>query len=385
MGLDVDRGKPSVKGSSSARRYWDELTAYIGTYTGDGGSKGIYRIRVDKEKGIVSKPKLVAEVDNPSFLTFNGWTLYAASASLNKVFTYALENEEGLLTLLNEAETGAGPCHVACASYSDDTLRGSSKILAVADYMGGSVGVWQVGRNGRIGEQVVFFQNTHASKATDRQQQPHAHGVTFSKSGKWLLVPDLGADRVYVYETSRKENDSSKMNLEPHKTAPWIELPPGRGPRHVAFSTRGSEWIDSCLYVLNELSNTVSVFDYNQTEGLFTFVEEVSTLPADFDGQNTTAELIVLKDTLYASNRGHDSIARFKRDPSTGRLTLIDCTPCGGKWPRHFSIMPGAPLMLVANQHSNNIALFRIGKAGSLTHLPEGGVDISAPACVVFE
>ena len=352
---------------------WDEKTAYIGTYTGNNsGSKGIYRIRVHKEEGIVSKPELVAEVGNPSFLAFDclGYNLYAVSESEKKVFAYCLGDEDGMLTLLNEGETGAGPCHVAVTRLRNSLPRSA---LAVADYVGGSMGVWSLERDGRIGEQKAFFQYTHASKATNRQQQPHAHGVTFFGDHKsWLLVPDLGADRVYVYG---RDGES----FTPHKTAPWIELPPGRGPRRV------EGWGDTYLYVLNELSNTVSVFKCDEAEGLFTFVEEVGTLPEGFDGQNTTAELIVTWNTLYVTNRGHDSIARFRRDLKTGRLTLLECTPCGGKWPRHFTIMPGSSLMLVANQHSNNIALFRIAEDGSLTHIPDGGVDIGAPACVVFE
>jgi len=347
----------------------DKQTAYIGTYTGGDGSKGIYRIRVDREKGIVSKPELVAEMANPSFIEVHasGDSLYAVSESSKKVVAYALGDGQGMLTLLNEAETGAGPCHVASLG----------SVLTVADYMGGSMAAWQLEKDGRIGKQVAAFQNTHASKATNRQQQPHAHGVTFSPDGRWLLMPDLGADRVYVYAHAKPSG------LTPHTTAPWIQLPPGRGPRHVAFSGRGNS-LRHHFYVLNELSSSVSVFDYDAAKGLFTFIEEVSTLPADFNGQTTAAELILHGPTLYASNRGHDSIARFQRNEQTGRLTLMECTPCGGKCPRHFSIMPGSDWMLVANQYSNNIALFRIAKDGRLTLIPDGGVDIGAPVCVMF-
>ena len=359
-------------------RPMDEQTAYVGTYTGDSGSKGIYRIRVDKKKGITSKPELVAEVANPSFLTFTsgGWGMYAVSESLNKVFTYDVGNEEGMLTLVKEQETGKGPCHVEIGSY---------QYLAVANYGDGSVNVWWRHRGK---DDHVVFSNNYASKATNRQQGPHAHGVTFSPSGgRLLLVPDLGADRVYVYEI--KWNANRPVRIEPHATAPWIELPPGRGPRHVAFSQWPRNNEPDNLYVLNELSNTICVFEYEKKEGLFTFVEEVSTLPAGFTGESLGAELIVWgRETLYATNRGHDSIARFQRDPETGRLTLVECVPCGGKWPRHFTIMPNrsweGSLMLVANQNSNNIAVFRIGKEGALTLMPDAGVDIGAPACVVF-
>ena len=337
-----------------------EQNAYIGTYTGSSGSKGVYRIRVDNATGVATKPELVAEVGNPSFLALDAakHRLYAVSESASKVFAYSIGDTA--LTLLNEAKTGAGPCHVA--------VHVDGK-LAVADYGGGSVSTWQIGSDGRIGEQTAFFQNAHASKATSRQDKPRAHGVTFSPDGKLLLVPDLGADRVYVY--------GNRDTPTAHKVAPWIELPPGRGPRHVAFS-------ENHLYVINELSNTVSVFGCDWGRGLFTFVEEVSTLPAGFTGESTTAELIVTGNALYATNRGHDSIARFKRDSKTGRLTLMECVPCGGKWPRHFSLIPGAPWLLVANQNSNSIAVFRVEEDGALTLKPENSIEIPAPVCVVF-
>ncbi|MCL2105177.1 MAG: lactonase family protein [Kiritimatiellaeota bacterium] len=398
----------------------DIYTAYVGTYTGESGSKGIYRIVVDKRSGIVGEPQLVAEVDNPSFLARQWTTLYAVSESLNKVFAYGIypphTNDDGLtvnifdamkggkmvpldamqkdnLTLLNEADTGAGPCHVVVSLRG---YLGFPGFVAAADYMGGSVTAWERERNGRIGRKIATFQNTHASKATGRQQQPHAHGVTWDECYDRLLVPDLGADRVYVYKIHRGERDPETAywpvdRIEPAPDTPWVDLPPGRGPRHVAFTPGGFAHTDyyehPYMYVLNELSNTICVYDCGPfgTKG-FTFVEEISTLPEGFDGQSTAAELAVSEDgrALYASNRGHDSIARFRRDPKTGRLTLLECVPCGGKGPRHFTLMPGGSLMLVANQNSNNIAVFRVGRDGALTPLPDGGADIGAPVCVTF-
>ena len=370
-----DNGKRFLEEVIFCERGSDERTAYIGTYTGDGGSKGIYRVRVNERTGAISAPELVAEVDNPSFLALNDKSkkyLYAVSESSNKVFAYALGNEDGMLKLLNEAETGAGPCHVACYWTTSDDW---SKMLAVANYGDGSVNTWRLENDGRIGRQTAFFQNNHTSKATGRQQSPHAHGAVFTSVGVMgLVVPDLGADRVYMYH-------HGPSSFYPFKTTPWIELPPGRGPRHAIGTV-------SHLYILNELSNTISVYKYhfNSSEKphLFTFIEEVSTLPEGFDGQSAAAELIIGNWQLYASNRGHDSIARFQIEKD-GRLKLMECTPCGGKGPRHFTIMPDGRWMLVANQDSNNIALFRIGQNGVLTHIPEGGVDIASPTCVIFE
>ena len=354
----------------------DVQTAYIGTQTGDSGSGGIYRIRVDKTKGIVGKPERVAEVDNPSFLKFSRQGLHVVSEALDKVLVYDVGDvgeETGMITLREELETGAGPCYLAFSYY----------LTVVANYTDGSVTVWRHEGAGKE-RQKSTLQYTHASKATDRQQQPHPHSVAFSGNPHWMLVPDFGADRVYVYKTNWTEIYSSRRRLEPHEAAPWIELPPGRGPRRVAFSWHTYPKDPDSLYVLNELSNTISVFDYDKKEGLFTFIEEVSTLPERFKGQSAATEIIVWGDVLYVINRGHDSIARFKRDLGTGRLTLMECTPCGGKGPSHFAMMQDRGPMLVANQHSNYIAVFRVGKDGALTRLPRGGVKIGAPACVVF-
>jgi len=401
----------------------DIYTAYVGTYTGESGSKGIYRIVVDKNSGIVGEPQLVAEVDNPSFLARQWTTLYVASESLNKLFAYGIypssttnrswwmvdifgtmkggkmvpldAMQKNNLTLLNEADTGAGPCHVVGSQEVAYLLPG---FVATADYMGGSVTAWEREKDGRIGRKIATFQNTHASKATGRQQQPHAHGVTWDERYDRLLVPDLGADRVYVYKIHRGERDPVTAcwpvdRIEPDTDTPWVDLPPGRGPRHVAFTPGGfantGYYEHPYMYVLNELSNTICVYDCGplETKGSsFTFVEEISTLPEGFDGQSTAAELAVSEDgrALYASNRGHDSIAQFRRNPKNGRLVLMACVPCGGKGPRDFALMPGGSLMLVANQNSNNIAVFRVGRDGALTPLPDGGTAIGAPVCVTF-
>ncbi|MCL1856263.1 MAG: lactonase family protein [Kiritimatiellaeota bacterium] len=355
----------------------DERFAYVGTCTEGGDSKGIYRIRVDERTGAVSAPELVAEVDNPSFIAFNSNReyLYAVSESANKVLAYAVGDERGMLTLVNEVETGARPVHLV-APWGGEGGWGSKK-LAVAHYDGGSADVWRLWPDGRIGTKIASYDYDHASTATDRQGQSRPQGVTFSHPGDFLVL-DFGADRAYVY------NDYTQ---KVHSHAPWIELPPGSGPRRaVGIGASGR------VYILNELSNAVSFFTYQYTEEKgyhFALVEEVSTLPEGFDGESAATEMIVGgywgNWQLYVANRGHDSIARFQIEKETGRPTFMECTPCGGKGPRHLAIMPSAPWMLVANQDSNAISLLRIGKDGALTLVPDGGVPIAAPTCVVFE
>ncbi len=349
------------------------LTAYVGTYTRNSDSRGVYRIRFDTTSGAFSQPELVAELTNPSFVAIrpDRRTLYVVSEASQAVHAFAgVEADTGALVALNDAPTrGAGPCDVA--------VDVTGRTLAVANYSAGSITAWRIEDDGRVGAETAFFQNTHASKAhAKRQATPHAHGVTFSPDNRLLLVPDLGGDRVYVFR-----HDAATSVLTPHESAPWIELPGGSGPRHGVFSPDGRHF-----YVINELANTVSVFGYNAAEGTFISIEHITTLPGTFTGESTTAELALTPDglTLYGSNRGHDSLARFRRDPESGRLSPVDHVSSGGRGPRHFTLTPDARWLVAANQNSNNLAVFRVGADGALTKLDGADAVVGAPVCVKF-
>lgn len=349
------------------------LTAYVGTYTKTSDSRGVYRIRFDATKGTFSQCELVAELINPSFIALrpDRRALYVVSEASQAVHAFAgADSDAGPLTPLNAAPTrGAGPCDVA--------VDATGNTLAVANYSAGSITAWRLESDGRVGRETAFFQNTHASKVNaKRQAGPHAHGVTFSPDNRLLLVPDLGGDRVYVFR-----HDSATSLLTPHATAPWIELPGGSGPRHGVFSPDGRQF-----YVINELANTVSVFGYNAADGTFAAIEHITTLPGTFAGVSTTAELALTSDglTLYGSNRGHDSLARFRRDPQTGRLSPVDHVSSGGGGPRHFTLTPDARWLVAANQTGNNLVAFRVGADGALVPAPDGIAGVGAPVCVKF-
>lgn len=363
----------SVSSASSLATNPASLTAYVGTYTKTSDSRGVYRIRFDATKGAFGQPELVAELVNPSFVALrpDRRSLYVVSEASQAVHAFSgAEAEEGLLTPLNSASTrGAGPCDVA--------VDATGRTLAVANYSAGSMVAWRLEEDGRIGRETAFFQNTHASKVNEkRQASPHAHGVTFSPDNRLLLVPDLGGDRVYVFR-----HDAAASALVAHETAPWIELPPGSGPRHGVFSPDTRHF-----YVINELANTVSAFEYNGPAGTFALVGQVATLPGSFTGESITAELALTPDglTLFGSNRGHDSLARFRRDPQSGRLSPIDHVASGGGGPRHFTLTPDGRWLVAANQTGNNLVAFRIGADGALAKAPDGIAPVGAPVCVKF-
>ncbi len=347
-----------------------ELVVHIGSYKA-GSIDGILTAKFDTETGMLSHSELASSVGNPSFLARSpdGRTLYAVSDPTRSVHAYAVA-ANGNLTKLNDLPcVGAGPCDVA----TDATGR----TLVIANYNGGSVTVYSLGMDGRLDAQTSFHQHTHFSGANPkRQDKPHAHGVTFSPDNRFVLVPDLGGDRVYIYA----HNPATHV-LTPHAAQPWLESAPGSGPRHAAFSTDGRQ-----LYIINELANTVDVSSWDAAAGTLAHVQTISTLPAGFKGTNTTAEIAVSRDGrfVYGSNRGHDSIAVFSRSAADGQLALLQNESTRGKNPRHFTLSPDGCWLLAANQDTLSITVFRVGEDGRLTFTSQIHDLPVKPVCVRF-
>jgi 6-phosphogluconolactonase len=196
-----------------------------------------------------------------------------------------------------------------------------------------------------------------------------------SADGRFLFVPDLGADNVLIFRF-----DKSNGKLTANDPA-FAKVKPGAGPRHFTFSPDGK-----FAYVLNEMGSHVTGFRFDPAKGALAEIQEISTLPTDFSGQNNSAEIEVdsTGHFLYASNRGHDSIAVFSIDHTTGKLTSIAITSTQGKTPRNFAIDPSGKNLLVANQDSNDIVAFRRDSAtGKLTPANKT-VETPSPVCLLF-
>ncbi len=345
----------------------DDCLVYFGTYT-RGASKGIYLSRLNTKTGALTAPVLAAEVVNPSFLALhpNRRFLYAVGEQPKGglITAFAIDEKTGLLTLLNQQSTrGGGPCHVV--------VDKTGQCALVANYGSGSVAAFPIQNDGRLGEAVSFFQHEGSSVNPQRQKGPHAHGVTLDPVRPLAFVPDLGLDKVLLYRF-----DAAKAALTPNNP-PFIAVSPGAGPRHVSFHPNG-RW----LYVINEMGNTITAFD----AATLAAFQTVPTLPADFTGKNTTAEIEVHPNGrfLYGSNRGHDSIAVFAIDPQNGQLTLVEHQPSQGKTPRSFAIDPSGRFLLAAHQDSDNVVVFRVAAdTGRLT--PTGqSMEVPIPVCVVY-
>ncbi|MCC6152351.1 MAG: lactonase family protein, partial [Candidatus Hydrogenedentes bacterium] len=274
--------------------------------------------------------------------------------------------DSGELALINRASSvGAGPCHVAVAP--------SGKHVAVANYGGGSVALLPIDEKGALGKASAFIQHEGSSVNKDRQEGPHAHSVTFDASGKFLVVADLGVDKLMIYRY-----DAAAGSLT--ATEPAV-LKPGAGPRHTKFHPTLP-----VLYSVNELGNSVTVFSFDAASGATKELQTVGTLPSDFSGTNTTAEIRVHPSGkfVYVSNRGHDSIAVFGVDSGSGKLLGHGQTSTGGSTPRNFNVDPMGNYLIAANQKSENVVTFTVdGKTGVLKQVGDA-LSVPAPVCVLF-
>jgi 6-phosphogluconolactonase len=352
----------------------DSLPVYFGTYTsrGENASKGIYRSELDLETGKLSRPVLAAEARNPSFLELHpgGKFLYAVSESggAGSVSAYAIDADTGKLKFLNrQSSGGAGPCHV-CIDHA-------GKNVLVANYGSGSASVIPIKADGELAEPTGFVQHTGSSVNPRRQKGPHAHSINVSPDNRFAYVADLGIDKIMIYRL-----DVEKGTIAAN-SPPFAKVNPGAGPRHFSFSPNGK-----FAYVINELDCTVTVFAFEPASGALKQIQTIATLPNDFDGSSTCAEVRVHPSGkfLYGSNRGHDSIVVYQIDPAEGTLTFVEHETADIKTPRNFNIDPTGEFCLVANQGGDSVVVFRIDrKTGALE--PTGHkISVPKPVCVRF-
>ncbi|MEM8926985.1 MAG: lactonase family protein [Bacteroidota bacterium] len=337
------------------------LTLFVGTYT-DGTSEGIYTLRFNPGTGALDSLELKAKLPNPSFLALskNKDFLYAVQEtadfdSLGGGVTAFSIKEELLEEINSKGSGGAHPCHIA--------LSGSAQ-LAVSNYTGGNVGVFDINGDGSLGDRQVLNHNPK-----DTTGIAHAHKAHFNTDG--FFVTDLGLDVLKRY------------TKQPHG---WIlaeqaelQLPKGAGPRHFTFNTDRS-----FLYVINELNATITVFK-RDGDGSYHPIQTESTVAADWTGQKACADLHLSPDGkfLYGSNRGENTLVIFSVDKASGRITLVGRESVQGDWPRNFVLTPDGNFVLVANQRSNNITVFnRDGENGALEYT--GQFEVGAPVCLVF-
>lgn len=346
---------------------------FLGTYTKT-SSRGIYTVRLDGTTGALSTPVLAAEARDPAWITFSPDKkfLYAIHASPAQAIGFSVDAVNARLTPLPAAATesaraagsptAAPPSHLA--------VDATGRTLLAANYAEGYVASIPIHPDGSLGAPNVIRHTGRSVHAT-RQDKPHAHSVTVSPDNRFVIVCDLGVDQIFSYAL-----DPMAARLTP-ASPPSVPTAPGAGPRHFKFGFDGRH-----AFAINEMNSTIAMYRYDAARGALTPQQTVPTLPADFTGQSSTAEVRVHPNGkfLYGSNRGHDSIAVFGIDPSTGALAPVEIVPSGGKIPRNFALSPDGAWLVCGHQGSDELTVFRVDTAsGRLTRTAH---TASVPTCV---
>ncbi|HQR44494.1 MAG TPA: lactonase family protein [Thermoanaerobaculia bacterium] len=352
------------------------LRVFVGTYT-SGASRGIQVLDLDAATGaVVRGPVLAGVSENPSFLALrpDGRVLYAVNetetfrgAPTGSVSAFAVDPSAGTLTLLNQQPSGGlDPCHLAVAP------RG--RRVVVANYTSGSVAVLPADAEGRLGPAARVRRLSGSGPNASRQQTPHAHGVFFDPSGRFLLTADLGSDRLLA------EVWDPEAGTPPGAAGDGASFVPGSGPRHLSFDPSGR-----ILYVVTELFSTVTAFRWDGARGRLEPFQTVPAVAVGYSGDNKAAEIAVSRDGrfVYASNRGDDSLVVLAAAP-TGALSFAGRVPSGGKTPRHFAIDPSGRWLVAANQDSGSVVVFRLDRETGLPGAVGSPIAVPDPVCILF-
>jgi 6-phosphogluconolactonase len=352
----------------------DEPLVFISAFT-TGEAAAINAYQLDVKAGSLKLLRRTTDVQNPFFLAQSPdrTLLYSIHAKQfggkehEQVAAFQIVGRTGELKLLNrQSALGTAACYLH--------VDAMGKTVLVANYATGSVAALPVQEDGSLGEAASFIQHAGSSIDPARQEGPHAHAIVASPNNRFAYAADLGLDQVQCY---RLEADTAR--LTPNRQ-PFVRTPPGAGPRHLAFHPNG-KW----LYVINELSNSVTRFDYDEESGVLIERQTISTLPPGFDGTSYCADVKITPDGrfLYGTNRGHDSVAAY-RVGEDGRLTLIGIEPSLGKGPQNLAITPGGEWLLCANMPGNNVAVFRIvPETGGLKPV-NSPVEMPSPSCIML-
>ncbi|MDP8242869.1 MAG: lactonase family protein [Candidatus Hinthialibacter antarcticus] len=348
---------------------------FVGMYTSN-DAKGVHVFGVDED--CTSFTQLaVGEAVNPSYLAVhpNKKFVYAVNEvgefegeKGGGLTAFSLDAKSGAMTALNHQPTrGGAPCYV-----SIDT---TGQWAMVANYSGGNICSYPIEADGRLGEPVSAIQHEGSSVNPGRQKGPHAHCIYISPDNQFAYVCDLGIDKVMIYKIDQKTGALTAND------PPFAKLKPGAGPRHIDFHPNGK-----AAFVINELDSTITVFHFDAKSGALHPLNSISTLPDDFNGNNSCADIHVSSDGkfVYGSNRGHNSIAVYSYNEAKSELTLIQHQSTMGKTPRNFVIDPSGRFLLAANQDSNSVVVFSIDQQSGKLKPTGATFEAHKPVCLKF-
>jgi len=340
----------------------------MGTYT-KGTSQGIYVSQLNTETGALSTPALAAKIENPSFLAVHPSSkyLYAVtetSADKAVVSSFSV-GKAGLLTKINQqSANGAAPCHVS--------VDPTGKLLLIANYNGNNCAAFPIAPNGSI-QAGKYYKHSGSSVNPQRQKSPHPHSINIDPQNKRAFVADLGIDKIVVYNINH-----NNYTLQKHSA---LSLPPGGGPRHFSFHPSGK-----FAYTNLELTRQIVAMSYDANNGILKKMQILPTLPPGAPASGSTAECLVHPSGkwVYVSNRGHNSIAVFKIDQVSGRLSPVEVEPTKGSTPRGFGISPDGNFIVVGHQHSDKVTVFKIDQETGALEDTNNTVNVNMAVNVRF-
>ena len=365
-----------------------QVVAYVGAYT-DKDKNALYIYDLNPGDGTLTRRTAFQDFPSPSSLAIspNQKFLYAVNEISNfngtrngSVTAFAILPDGGLKFLNVVNSQGAGPAHLS--------VDPSGKWVFAANYGGGSVAVVPIRPDGSLGD-ASDVQSIPTSPLGPHQAQdgppfsfadsghdaPHAHMAQTDPSGNYLLLSDLGTDRIYIYKL-----DKTAGKLTP-AAQPWVQANPGAGPRHFDFHPNG-HW----LYSLNEEASTLDYMSYDPGSGALTLQQTVSTLPPGYQGTDYTSEIHVSADGrfVYAANRLHNSIAVLAIDPGDGTVTWLKEFWTQGDYPRHFGIEPFGNFLYVCHSRSDNITTFGVDRGTGHLEFTGQFTGLFNPSKIVF-
>ncbi len=352
------------------------MRLFLGTYTRNTTSQGIYATALDPATGALAAPTVAAQTPDPAWITVSPDRrfLYAIHPSTAQATAFAIDPATSQLTPLASALAAPAPAQPPSHLAVDATNR----VLLSANYRDGYVSAQPIFADGTLGAPNSIRHSGRGPHPT-RQDKAHVHSVTLSPDNRHVIVADLGLDQLFTYAL-----DIAAAKLTPGAPAS-VATAPGAGPRHCKFSADGRR-----LYGINELANTITTYDYEPASGRLSPRQTVPTLPPDYAGaaQNTTAEIRVHPGGrfVYGSNRGHDSLAVFGVDAATGLLSSapLQLIPSGGRNPRNFALSPDGRWLVCGHQDTPLVTVFAVDPAtGLLTRTPHA-LEVPCVVCVHF-
>lgn len=347
----------------------------IGTYTPSANSDGIYVYKFNTETGENSFVSSV-KTSNPSYLAIspNQKYVYAVNENADStrvhvtghVAAFSFDKASGKLNFINKHESGGKhPCYVS--------IDKTGKWVIVGNYSSGSLAVLPVRANGSLDSAVQIIQHEGSSVNSERQEGPHVHATVLNKNNKTLYVPDLGLDEVVLYNLDTKTGKLKEFD------PPFVATEPGAGPRHIDIHPNGNY-----AYLMEELTGSISVYKIEKN-GYLSLIQNISGLPREFDGAVGSADIHVSPDGkfLYCSNRGEsNTIGILSINKSNGQLEWVDHQSTLGKTPRNFNLDPTGNFLLVANQNSDEIVIFKRDKTTGLLTDSGKRIKVSKPVCL---